>query len=109
MIDALVSGRLAADPKSGSARSGSRYVTARLWVAFGGEERVSVSVIAFNELVCERLLALGAGESVALTGELTPKVWESPDGPKASADLKAHAILTPYEVRRRRSAAEPAE
>ena len=54
------------------------------------------------------LLALQAGEPVALAGELTPKVWTPPGGePRPVLDMVAHAVLTTYAVQRRRKAVEP--
>lgn len=105
MIDALLTGRLAADPKAGTASNGNRYATARLLVTTAGEDRLSVSVIAFHAATVDSLLALGPGEAVTLAGELTPKVWTDKDGnAHPSADMKAHALLTPYHVQRRRQA-----
>ncbi|MEZ5544245.1 MAG: single-stranded DNA-binding protein [Lysobacteraceae bacterium] len=104
-IDALVSGRLAAAPKPGMSSNGNRYATARVWVATANaEERLSVSVIAFDEAVCSGLLALSTGDAVSLAGELTVKAWTDRDGNvRPSADLKAHSLLTPYHVRRKRN------
>lgn len=108
MIDALLTGKLAADPKPGTARNGNAYATARVLVAMG-DDRLSVSVIAFDADTVAGLLALLAGDAVALAGELTPKVWTPADGePRASADMKAHGLLTPYHVTRRRKAMQGA-
>lgn len=64
-----------------------------------------VSVIAFDGKVCDSLLALDDGDSVSLSGTLTPKVWVDKHGTaKASADMVAHAVLTPYHVTRKRRA-----
>lgn len=105
MIDALITGRLAADPKAGTSRNDNPYVTARVLVTTADEDRLSVSVIGFRTSLIDGLLALGAGDTVALAGELTPKVWTDKDGnPRPSADMKAHALLTPYHVTRRRKA-----
>jgi hypothetical protein len=102
MIDALITGKLAADPKAGTTTNGNGYATARVWVALG-DGRMSVSVIAFDADTVAGLLALSAGDAVALAGELTPKVWTPADGePRAAADMKAHALLTPYHVTRNR-------
>lgn len=105
MIDALLTGRLAADPKPGTSRTGSAYATARVLVTINAEDRLSVSVIAFETAAVAGLLALSSGDAVALAGELTPKVWTDKDGnARPSADMKAHALLTPYHVARKRRA-----
>ena len=76
MIDALLTGKLAANP----------------------EARTDADTVA-------GLLAMAKDETVALAGEFTPKVWTDRDGnAKPSADLKAHALLTPYHVNRKRQA-----
>lgn len=107
MIDALLTGRLAADPKTGTSRNGNPYATARVLVTTGAEDRLSVSVIAFDASTVDGLMALSAGDTVALAGELTPKVWTDKDGAtRPSADMKAHALLTPYHVARKRRAME---
>jgi hypothetical protein len=61
-------------------------------------------VIAIAESAVTALLALGDGDSVALSGELTPKVWQPKDGgePRPTLDLLAHAILTLYHVQHKR-------
>lgn len=105
MIDALLTGKLAADPKAGTARNGNPYATARVWATTGAEDRLGVSVIAFDADAVAGLLALSAGDAVALAGEFTPKVWTDAEGnARPSADMKAHALLTPYHVTRKRKA-----
>ena len=107
MIDAILTGRLAADPKPGTSRNGNPYATARVLVTAGMEERLGVSVIAFDPDTVTGLLALCSGDAVALAGELTPKVWTDKDGnARPSADMKAHALLTPYHVTGKRRAME---
>lgn len=107
MIDALISGRLAADPKPGTSKNGNAYATARVLASTNGEDRLSVSVIAFDAATVTALLAMTFGDAVALAGELTPKVWTDKDGTaKPSADMKAHAVLSPYHVTRKRKAAQ---
>lgn len=106
VIDALLIGRLAA-AKPGTARNGNVYATARVLVTTNTEERLLVSVIAFDAAACAALLALGVGEAVTLAGELTPKVWTDSDGnARPSADLKSHAVLTAYHVQHKRRAME---
>ena len=54
------------------------------------------------------LLALGDGDSVSLSGALTPKVWTDRDGhARPALDLVAHGLLTSYHVTRKRKAMQP--
>lgn len=105
MIDALITGRLAASPKVGTSKNGRRYVTARAMVDIGTEERLGVSLIAFSESACDALLALDTGDAVALSGEFQPRQWTDTNGnARLGGDLKVHAVLTAYHVRRKRNA-----
>lgn len=102
MIDALIAGRIYGHPKQGVGKNGSQYVTAKLRAAAGDGEMITVNVIAFNADVCRSLLALGDGESVALSGSLTPKVWVDKDKGglvRPAMDMQAHAILTAHEAK----------
>jgi len=66
-------------------------------------ETLVVNVITFVESVVTVLLALHDGDSVALSGELTPKVWVDQRGtPRPGLDLVAHAVTTPYHAQRKR-------
>ncbi len=103
MIDALIAGKLFAKPTQHTGKSGKPFVTGKVRAATQGDEAVFVSVIAFGPPVITALMALDAGDSVALSGALTPKVWNG----KPALDLVAHGILTPYHVSRKRKAAEP--
>lgn len=80
MIDGLIAGKIVGQPKEGQGKNGT-YVTARLRVATDGDA-LFVSVIAFSKTVCGQLMALNEGDSVALSGSLTPKVWQSNEGPR---------------------------
>jgi len=105
MIDALITGKLAADPEARTASNGNRYCAALVWVTTGAEDRLSVLVIAFDPDTVAGLLAMAKDETVALAGELTSKVWTDRDGnAKPSVDMKAHALPTPYHVTRKRQA-----
>ncbi len=64
MIDASIGGKLFAKP----------FVTGKVRVATQGDESIFVSVIAFDAPVITTLMALDAGDGVALSGALTPKV-----------------------------------
>jgi hypothetical protein len=101
MIDALIAGKLVKKPVQRTGQSGKPFATGNVRVATTGEEAVFVSVIAFDNAVIAGLMALDAGDSVSLSGPLTPKVWQG----KPALDLVAHGILTAYHVNRKRKSA----
>jgi single-stranded DNA-binding protein len=105
MIDALVAGKLYGTAAVREAKNGSRFATAKVRVTTVTGEGLFVNVIAFAAPAVESLLALADGDSVALSGELTPKVWMDKNGDaRPSLDLVAHAVLTAYHVTRKRQA-----
>lgn len=105
MIDALIAGRIHGKPGQRTSSNGNPFATAKLRVSVRTGETYFVNVIAFAEQAISALLALSDGDSVALAGELTPKVYTPANGdPRASLDLLTHAVLTEYHVIRRRQA-----
>jgi len=106
MIDGLIAGKIYGQPvqRTGTA-SGKPFVTAKMRVATGDGESIFVNVIAFDGDTCTALLELADGDSVALAGTLTPKVWIDKAGTaKPALDLVAQHLLTPYHVNRKRRA-----
>ncbi|WP_175582367.1 hypothetical protein [Cupriavidus metallidurans] len=61
--------------------------------------------MAFSDAVKAGLLALDAGDSVAVSGSLAMGVW-TPDGgaPRAQAKMVANLLMTAYAVNRKRHA-----
>ncbi len=56
-----------------------------------------------NELARQQFLALGDGDSVALAGSLTPKVWTDKEGQqRPGLDMQAHQVLTVYQMNKKR-------
>ncbi|MET3117450.1 single-stranded DNA-binding protein [Undibacterium sp. GrIS 1.8] len=105
MIDALISGRLYGQAQEGKGQGGSSYVTCKLRLPTPDGDFIFCNVIAFNDDLQDQLLALGDGDAVALSGALTPKVWEDKQGnTRPAVDLVAHAVLTAYHVRQKRDA-----
>lgn len=104
MIDALISGKLHGKPIQRTGQSGKRFVTSRVRTPMSDGDAVFVNVIAFDSAVGAALLALDDGDSVALSGSLTPKVWTKDGEARPSLDMVAHAVLTPYHVTRKRKA-----
>jgi single-stranded DNA-binding protein len=109
MIDALIAGKLHTRPEQRTGKNGKPFATAKVRAAAGDGESLFVNVIAFDDGAVAALLALDAGDSVALSGSLTPKVWTDREGqPRPALDLVAHAVLTPYHVSRKRNAVQAA-
>ena len=106
MMDALIAGRIHGQPNQRTGQSGRPFVVATIRAASGNGEALFVSVIAFDEQPMAALLALSEGDSVALSGALTPKVWTPRNGgePRPALDLVAHACLSAYHVTRKRKA-----
>ena len=109
MIDALIAGRLHGAPKSRTSQSGKPFATCTVRASTRDGNAVFCSVIAFDAAAVAALLALSDGDSIALAGELTPKVYTPPNGePRPSLDLLAHAVLTEYHVARKRKTVQEA-
>ena len=107
MIDALIAGKLYGQPKQMTSKAGKPFATAKMRAAAGDGEALFVNVIAFDPDTVAALLALGDGDSVALAGSLTPKVWTDRDGNhRPAVDLVAHQVLTPYHITRKRKAVQ---
>lgn len=103
MIDGLIAGKLYGQPKQSTSRNGNSFTTALVRTAAGNGESLMVSVIAFEDTAQAALQALEEGDSVSLTGTLTPKVYEARDGGyRPALDMVAHAVLTAYQVKRKR-------
>lgn len=95
MIDALIAGRMYGHAEERSGQGGSAYVTCKVRAATDDGELIFCNVIAFNDAARSALLALGDGDSVALSGAATPKVWSDKQGKvRPALDLIAHAVLS---------------
>lgn len=70
MIDALITAKLFKKAEARQSKNGNTFVTCKLTVADADQQRQFVNLIAFREPVCDALLALDAGDSVAVAGPL---------------------------------------
>ena len=108
MIDGLIAGKLYGQPTERTSKTGKPFALAKVRAAGGDGESLFVNVIAFDTAPCTALLALADGDSVALTGSLTPKTWTDKEGnTRPALDLVAHQVLTTYHVTRKRTAMHP--
>lgn len=105
MIEGLVSGKLHGRPEQRTGKNGKPFTVAKVWAAASGGESVFVNVVAFSESAQAALLALEAGDAVALAGTLTPKAWTDREGAARPAlDMVAAQLLTTYHLKRKRDA-----
>ena len=111
-INALVLGTLLTQPTQRTAKSGNAYTVCRLKVAGAGTgdagaDTLLVNCIAFSETAQAALLALDAGEGIAVSGQLRAGVWQAQDGThKPGLDLTVGAVLSAYSIAKRRKAAQ---
>ncbi len=113
MIEALVTGTLMALAEERQGKNDSAFVVAKLKAQPAEGEGLIVNVIAFAAEARAALLALDEGDTLAVSGALTPKVWTDRQGyTRPALDLVASQVLTVYHVERKRKAlggtAEPA-
>jgi len=103
MIDALIEGRLHRKPGERIAKNGNRFVTCKVRAVTHEGEASFVDVISFQAPVVTALLSLDDGDAVAVSGELTLKVWTDREGTaRPSAGLLAHRVTSTYHVQRKR-------
>lgn len=108
MIDALVTGKLHTDPESRTSKNGKPYAIAKLRAAPADGEAIFVSIIAFAPEPCRTLLALQAGDSVAVSGSATPKAWIDREGEaRTNLDVVASQVMTAYTATKKRKAIHP--
>ncbi|MEY4427990.1 MAG: hypothetical protein RLZZ182_679 [Pseudomonadota bacterium] len=109
-IEALILGKLHEPAKARtSGNTGRQFVTAKVRAATSEAEGVFVNVLAFSESAGAALLALEAGDAVALAGTLKPTAWTDRDGnARPSADLVAAQVMTVYGLTKRRAAVRAA-
>jgi single-stranded DNA-binding protein len=108
MLDVLVSGKLIKDPVIRTGQSGKPFTTALLRVDTGEEEQTLVSVIAFQE-AAEKLARLKAGDAVAIAGSAKLSSWEKDGETKHGLSVTASAVLSAYDVKRRRGNEAPSD
>lgn len=107
MIDALITGKLHGVPQQRTAKTGRTFTTAKLRVPTG-EDSTFCNVIAFDQGTQDALMTLGAGEAVALAGELKVSTWTDKSGTtRPSLDLVASKALTQYHLTKRRRTMQP--
>lgn len=110
MIDALIQGKLTAAPQQRTTKTGKPMASARLRVATNDPENtVFASVVAFDPEAVAALLALDAGDAVAVAGPIKVGVWTDNNGnTRPNVDVVADRVLSVYAVRKKRAATDGA-
>lgn len=108
MIDALVQGKLTAAPQARQTKACKPMASARMRVATSDPENaIFASVVAFDPEAVAALLALGAGDAVAVAGPMKVGVWTDNNGnARPSVDVVADRVLSVYAIRKKRAAAD---
>lgn len=107
MIDGLVAGKLYGAPEQRLDKGNKPFVVCKVRAISGDGETLFVNVIAFEASTMAILLELTDGESVALSGSLSPRVWTDKQGnARPSLDMVAHRALSAHDVPQRRAAAQ---
>jgi single-stranded DNA-binding protein len=108
-IEALILGKLHQRAEQRTSKTGRPFVAAKARTAAGEGDALFVNVIAFGEAACAALLALDAGDSLALAGTLKPGAWTDREGnARPSVDMVAAQVLTVYGLKKKRDACAPA-
>lgn len=109
-IEALILGKLHQRAEQRTSKTGRPFVTAKARAAAGDGESLFVNVIAFGDTACAALLAMDAGDSLALAGTLKPGAWTDREGnARPSIDVVAAQVLTVYGLKKKRDAAKAGE
>jgi single-stranded DNA-binding protein len=105
MLDVLLSGKLIKDPVIRTGASGRSFTTALVRCDTGEEESTLVSVIAFQE-AGEKLGRLKSGDGVSIAGSAKLSSWVKDGETKYGLSVTASAVLSAYDVRKRRGGDE---
>lgn len=108
MLEVLASGKLIKDPDTRTGQSGKPFTTALLRVDVGEEQPTLVSVIAFQE-ASEKLGRLKSGDAITVAGSAKLSSWEKDGETRHGLSVTASAVLSVYDVKRRRGNEERSE
>lgn len=108
MIEGLVTGTLVGLAESRKGKNDTSFVVAKVKAAPEEGEGLIVNVITFSAEASHALLALDDGDSLAVSGTLTPKVWTDKQGnTRPALDMVATQVLSVYHAARKRTALDP--
>lgn len=110
MIDALITGKLFKAAEARTSKNGNTFVTATMTVADADQQRQFVKLICFREPVCDQLLALATGDSLAVSGPLKVSTYTAKDGStRISYDLTVETCMTMYQLSKKRAKSQASQ
>lgn len=94
MIDGLIAGRLFGDPECRTDKLGKHFTLLKVRASTAEGEVLFINVIAFDERLRTALDGLRDGDSVALSGTVSPRVWTDKQGiTRPALDMVAHRAI----------------
>ena len=94
MIDGLVAGRLYGDSEQRTDKAGKPFTVAKVRANTADGELLFVNVIEVEAGVRAGIHHLRDGDSLALSGSITPRVWTDKQGnTRPALDMVAHRLL----------------
>jgi single-stranded DNA-binding protein len=108
MIDGLIVGKLHGAPDLRNDKNGKPFAVGKVLATPSDGDQLIVNVIVFDADARTALMALEDGDSVALAGSLTPKVWTDKQGnTRPALDMIAQQVMTTYHARSKQLAMSP--
>lgn len=107
MINALLAGQLASQPKSGISASGVTWANCVIRCPVGNNRETGDAEVAFVSLACfgteaEKLARMDRGDAISATGNIKQSSYTKDGVERHGLSMTASAILTAYQVKRRR-------
>lgn len=107
MLNALITGTLATDPKTGTSKSGTEWANCVVRVPCGKDRETGDQESAFVQIAAfgseaGKLARLTKGDSVSATGALKPTTYTKDGQERHGLSLTAQSILTAYGIAKKR-------
>ena len=103
MIDALVVGTLFGQAEMRQGKNATEFAVAKVKATPDDGDTIIVNVIVFSKVACDVLMALDDGDTLALSGHITPRVWSDKQGnTRPSLDMVALQVMTAYQLTEKR-------
>ena len=107
MLNSLITGTIASDPKHGTSKSGTTWANCVVRCPCGQNRETGDAESAFVQIACfgseaGKLARLTKGDSVSATGALKPTTYQKDGQERHGLSLTATGILSAYMVKQKR-------